>query len=285
MSTKKIVILAVLCICVAAELAYIIYSRALPKAQVQNTTAGVSEEASEEEVSLETEPPEQDLSDSQTYDLKRVDPDVFKIIMIDDDETNQRVAERFEKLGCEVDTEEFFEEQFVDEYDALIIPGGGNVTPSVYGEERSEFTSDTNLEKDETQIEAILTFADRGKPIFGICRGCQLLNVAFGGTLNQGNGVYHKGWHTVNINEDSLFYPYFGSSVDAYHYHKQRVGTLAEGFVVTQIADDDSEIIEAIEHESLPIYGLQWHCDAKKMKEDGETACQAFIDVLESTYQ
>lgn len=204
----------------------------------------------------------------------------IRILMVDDQEENDRVVDRFEKLGCSVKTEASFDINSVNKYDALIIPGGNNITPSVYGQERSQYTSDTDLEKDRTQIEAVEAFADEGKPIFGICRGCQLINVAFGGTLNQGNGEYHEGWHKVRISENSIFYTVFGSEVDAYHYHKQSIGKIADGFVATQWDSEDYSMIEAIEHEALPIYGLQWHCDAIKMHEAGEQACQAFIDVI-----
>lgn len=217
------------------------------------------------------------LSEERIWELHK---GIISILMVDDEPDNERVVDRFADLGVSVTTVEHFDPSYVREYDALIIPGGGNVTPSMYNEERSQYTSDTDLEKDETQIAAVKAFAKAEKPIFGICRGCQLINVAFGGTLNQGNGEYHKGWHAVDISSDSLFYPYFGDSVDAYHYHKQSVGELADGFVATQYAADREGLIEAIEHESLPIYGLQWHCDAIKMGEDGEKACQAFIDVV-----
>ncbi len=212
----------------------------------------------------------------------KLDPEErqIRILMVDDREDNKRVVRRFEKLGCSVTTEAEFDISSVDKYDALIIPGGNNITPSIYGEERSEFTSDTNLEKDKTQIAAVMAFANAGKPIFGICRGCQLINVAFGGTLNQGNGIYHKGWHDVRISEDSIFYPAFGTEVDAYHYHKQSVGRIADGFIATQWDSENNLMIEAIEHKTLPIYGLQWHCDAVKMHETGEKACQVFIDVI-----
>ena len=163
---------------------------------------------------------------------------------------------------------------------ALVIPGGGNVTPSEYGEERSEFTSDTDLEKDELQIAAVKRFVDVKKPVLGLCRGNQLINVAFGGTIDQGNGEYHEGWHKVIIAEGSLMYDTFGGEVDAYHYHKQQVKDLGKGLIATQWDADDPDLIEGFEHETLPVYGVQWHPDAIKMHEIGERAFEAFKNVV-----
>ena len=207
------------------------------------------------------------------------DPTI-RILMVDNDDVNERVADRFEKIGCQVTTVYDLDEVDADRYDALVIPGGGNVTPSEYGEERSEFTSDTDLEKDELQIAAVKRFVDVKKPVLGLCRGNQLINVAFGGTIDQGNGEYHEGWHKVIIAEGSLMYDTFGGEVDAYHYHKQQVKDLGKGLIATQWDADDPDLIEGFEHETLPVYGVQWHPDAIKMHETGERAFEAFKNVV-----
>ena len=85
-------------------------------------------------------------------------------------------------------------------YDALCIPGGNNIDPSVYNEPNTNATR-IDKDKDLLQIEAVKKFAAKRKPILGVCRGCQLLNVAFGGTIDQDisnsttdeNG-YHNGY-------------------------------------------------------------------------------------------
>lgn len=282
---KLVTIIIILSLGVVLALGFLIYSaKAKAAAETEEQIAISAEDCSRMAEALTgganavaKTSEEGKLSEERIRELRE---GIITFLMVDDSEENERVVDRFADLGYSVTMVYDFDPSYVREYDALIIPGGGNVTPSMYNEERSQYTSGTDLEKDELQITAVKAFAEAKKPIFGICRGCQLINVAFGGTLDQGNGEYHQGWHTVDISSDSLFYPYFGDSVDAYHYHKQQVGRLADGFVATQYAADREGLIEAIEHESLPIYGLQWHCDAVKMGEDGEKACQAFIDVV-----
>ena len=211
---------------------------------------------------------------------KREADQTIRILMVDNNKDNKRVADRFEKIGCKVTTVYDLDEVDTDKYDALVIPGGHNVTPSLYGEERSKYTSDTDLEKDELQIAAVKRFAEAKKPILGLCRGCQLVNVAFGGTIDQGNGKYHKGWHKVEIAEGSLMYDTFSGEVNAYHYHKQQVKELGEGLIATQWDSENPDLIEGYEHEELPVYGVQWHPDVIKMKRDGELAFEAFKRVV-----
>lgn len=273
MKKNRLYIIIALLLCCAVALVFgivvISHNKTNPE-QAEKTTVAENSE-------LDNKNNSQDNTSAQS---ESEGDDTITILMVDDDESNQRVVDRFEKLGAKVIVVSKFEGVDVNDYDALIIPGGHNVTPSLYGEEMTQYTSDTNLDKDMTQIAAVMSFAVQKKPIFGICRGSQLLNVAFGGTIDQGNGKYHKGWHEVRIAEDSLFYPVYGDSCNTYHYHKQQVKDLAPGFVATQWATDKNDIIEGYEHESLPIYGLQWHCDAVKMGKEGEKACQAFIDVI-----
>ena len=209
------------------------------------------------------------------------------ILMVDDDDANQRVVRRLEKQGAKVKTVKSMKGVDIDKYDALVIPGGNNVDPSYYGEKSKgkPITTDTDIKKDKAQGDAVKAFAKEGKPILGICRGCQLMNAALGGTIDQGTGDYHKKWHKIKIDSSSLFYPSFGKKLNCWHYHKQQVKKLAPGFKATMWSTDKNgtngkPIIEAIEHESKPWYGLQWHCDVKAAGEDGDKAFAAFIDAV-----
>lgn len=205
----------------------------------------------------------------------------IRILMVDDDAENKRVAKRFEREGCEVTT--VFDKAMIDaeSYDALVIPGGSNVDPSMYGAKRSKHTSDTDKNKDELQIYAVKQFAARQKPILGLCRGMQLVNTAFGGTIDQGDGTYHKGWDEVSFDRGSWFYGIYGKELRAYHYHKQQVKDIAPGFTATAWGKKGrKKIIEGMEHQSLPIYCTQWHPDVKKMGEDGQKTFTAFVDVI-----
>ena len=144
----------------------------------------------------------------------------------------------------------------VNKFDGLALAGGPDVTPRMYGQKKRH-SSNCNPAKDKMQIAVIKKFAQAGKPILGICRGQQIVNVAFGGTLKQ-----HIGWHTgsrkITIKKGSWLYKAYGKSEMVAHSHHQAVKKLGSGLVATQW-DAKSKTIEAIEHETLPVYGVQWH--------------------------
>lgn len=273
-SKKRIGMLLIAAIVIlAVAAAGIIYSLSVRKSSLsEESSAGRS--SAETSDTVDQKPDNENASASSGTDTK------ISLLMVDNDEDNQRVVKRFEKLGCEVTTTYDSDMVDPDQYDGLVIPGGGNVTPGMYGAERSQFTSDTDLEKDQIQIDAVKKFVAVKKPVLGICRGSQIINVAFGGTLDQGNGEYHEGWHKVRIAEGSLMYDTFEGEVDAYHYHKQQVLKLGSGLKATQWDIENPALIEGFEHVTLPVYGVQWHPDAIKMHEDGERAFQTFIDAV-----
>ncbi len=156
----------------------------------------------------------------------------------------------------------------VDDFDALVVPGGRSVNPVFYHDKvrnsHSRFGSKIN---DRIQIDAVRKFRDAGKPVLGICRGCQLVNVALGGTLKQCLGASHSHYggvmRKVKIKKDSWLYQRFGRSMKTIHSHHQNVRKLGKGLIATQW-DVKSGNIEAFEHRTLPIYGLQWHPDKWK---------------------
>lgn len=156
----------------------------------------------------------------------------------------------------------------IEDYDALVIPGGNSVNPSFYGAKKendhSHFGKKAN---DRIQIEAVKEFSKAKKPVLGICRGCQLVNVAFGGTLTQcmGSSHSHLGgkYRKVKIQKNSWLYNRFGSSLKTLHSHHQNVKKLGEGLYATQWDKKDGNV-EAFQHKDLPVYGLQWHPDSWK---------------------
>ena len=161
-----------------------------------------------------------------------------------------------------------------DEYaelaDGIIFTGSNcDITPSLYGQEnrKSVFCSET---LDEMELQLFRAFSERNKPIFGICRGVQLINVALGGTLIQdisdevpGLTVHEKvckeetQFHYVNAKEGSLFGQFFGTGFLTNSYHHQAIKDCGKGLIPTVTTEDG--IIEAVEHESRPIFGAQWH--------------------------
>lgn len=183
------------------------------------------------------------------------------LLMVDNDEVNQRVAVQFRKVGVKVTTVYSLKKVDPAKYDGLIIPGGGNMDPKSYHAKRSKKTFGTNRKKDKIQIEAVKRFAEAGKPVLGICRGCQVINVAFGGTLKQHLG-WHIGFRKVKNVKGYWMYSMFGKTKNTYHYHHQGVKKLGKGLIATSY-DKKSKHIESIQHETLPVYGIQWHPDCK----------------------
>jgi len=163
--------------------------------------------------------------------------------------------------------------------DGLMLTGGDDVEPSRYGEPAHAKTVAADSERDEFEIELVRAARTRRLPIFAICRGIQVLNVACGGTLVQdipseiGSGVRHSLTvppntpyafaHEVWVEQDSLLARLLGDRVNAdscevNSRHHQAVKDIAAGFRVSATAPDG--VVEAIEDASLPFcLGVQWH--------------------------
>jgi putative glutamine amidotransferase len=156
--------------------------------------------------------------------------------------------------------------------DGLIVSGGADVDPGLYGQVAHPRTGRPRTDRDAWE-EALLTAAiDAELPFLGICRGAQLLNVALGGTLVQhlpdlvgddsfqpGEGVF--GPKTVAIDADSRLAALLrqdDDELDVHVYHHQSIDRVADGLVVT--ARTEEGVIEAVELPDVP-FGLavQWH--------------------------
>ena len=176
-----------------------------------------------------------------------------------DNKETKRVKEKMEAAGFKVSSTDDIDKVKPNKYDTLVIPGGHNITPSIYGEKRQKETYGTDKTVDNLQIKAVKKFKKAGKPILGICRGEQLVNVALGGTINQHIG-WHKGDRKITIKKNSELYNVFSKKeITVHHSHHQAVKKLGDGLVATQWDKDGT--IEGYEHSSLPIYGIQWHPD------------------------
>ncbi len=165
--------------------------------------------------------------------------------------------------GAEVEV--FDPEKGAGYYDGLVLPGGGDVDPRLYGrpDKSCEYV---NPELDALDASCLELFVRLGKPVLGICRGQQLINVAYGGNLIQdissvishrsseiGRDVYHR----VEAVRKSFLTELYGQSFTVNSTHHQAVLDLAPGFEILLSAEDG--IVEAIEHQDLPIYGVQFH--------------------------
>ena len=232
--------------------------------------AGTAETAD----SADTEAPEAEDTQEQETEEVYVEP---LIAVVDyDTEDAERVMDRLSRAGLESERVGAIEELDADRFDAIIVPGGHSVTPSMYGAERQPETKDTDIEKDKFQFAAVQMFIDAEKPVLGICRGEQLVNNVLGGTTIQHmDDGWHKKNRAVKIAEGTWLYDMYGTEAVTYHYHHQCVDELGDGLYATQW-DAESGCIEAYEHRTLPVYGLQWHPDATEMGDEGVRVFEEF---------
>lgn len=149
-------------------------------------------------------------------------------------------------------------------FDALVLSGGGDIDPALFGETILNDTVNIDAIRDGFEVPLIRAFRDAGKPIFGICRGMQVINVALGGTLYQDLpeqlGFVHfdmKLRHYVDAAEGSMLHALFGARFRVNSTHHQAVRDLAPGLLMTAASPEG--IVEAFEHKTLPIFGTQFH--------------------------
>ena len=155
----------------------------------------------------------------------------------------------------------------ITDYDGLLIPGGFDVSPEFYHQEMNgSYAEGMNKQLDELQLYYIDQFVKTLKPILGICRGHQLLNVYFNGTLIQHLPNYEKHSspdfqddqvHEVYSDEDNVFTELYGKRFYVNSSHHQAVDKLGEGLHIALRCPDGT--IEAMYHEQLPIIGVQFH--------------------------
>lgn len=169
-----------------------------------------------------------------------------------------------------VDEEDVVRAQ-VEVLDGLILSGGWDMEPQLYGEEPMWQQGFTFPEVDCFYLKAIWAAVEMGKPVFGICKGIQAVNVAFGGTLYQDipaqleNTVKHNqsapreyGTHSVRIEKDSFLGECLPEVMQINSFHHQSVKRLADGFRVVARAGDG--VIEGIERlEGSFMAAVQWH--------------------------
>jgi len=148
-------------------------------------------------------------------------------------------------------------------FDGLLVPGGRDVDPAQYGEEgRHERTDEPDVEQDDADIAVVRAAVDLGVPSLLICRGLQVLNVAFGGTLVQHlddpDEVHRNAFHDVELEPGSRIAAIMGGTrVPVSSYHHQAVDRLGLGLRVVGRSDDGC--VEAVVHTQAPVLAVQWH--------------------------
>lgn len=174
---------------------------------------------------------------------------------------------------------------YVRAIDGLVLQGGMDVSPESYGELplRPEWAGDRV--RDLYELDLIWECIIQGKPVLGICRGCQLLNVAFGGSLHQDIATqvpaaiahvdaetYDAHTHPVNFASGSLLarlYPHNDEQARVSSIHHQSICTLGNSLVIEASSSVD-KIVEAIHWQgSSFVYGVQWHPEFHQPEDRG----------------
>lgn len=153
-----------------------------------------------------------------------------------------------------------------DDATHLLLPGGGDITPAFFGQtDHGSHHIDTEL--DILQLDILTRFTAQKKPVLGICKGLQLINVHFGGDITQhidtaethrwiGRDQFHYVFHS-DLGRRDFFYQLYGNSCKVNSAHHQAINRTGRGLVPVCRAVDN--VIEGLVHSSLPILAVQWH--------------------------
>lgn len=143
---------------------------------------------------------------------------------------------------------------------ALVLPGGGDLEPWRYGQTNTA-SRGLEPERDAAELTLLEEFTHRRLPVLGICRGLQTINVFFGGTLCQDIPGHAQrggadGLHPVRTIPSPLWAA-CGERCVVNTAHHQAADRLGAGLRAVQWADDG--VVEALCHQTLPVWGVQWH--------------------------
>ncbi len=215
------------------------------------------------------------------------------------DELNYDFARGIEKVGgipvvFPVLNDEEAIDSFLDYIDGLMLIGGEDISPFIYGEEPVRELHTINPERDRAETYFLRGAYERKLPVLAVCRGMQLANAVFGGTLYQ--DIYSQrekvlvhspkidgfeiNYHTIDIDEGSLLYEIYGSQALVNSFHHQAIRELGAGFVVTARAKDG--IVEAMERlDDWPFLGVQFHPEFMTHNDKFTEIFRRFVESIE----
>jgi putative glutamine amidotransferase len=180
-------------------------------------------------------------------------------------------------------------EELLERFDGLLLAGGGDIEPARYGAGDHPAQYGTDPDRDELELELARAAVRMDLPTLGICRGVQLLNVAFGGTLTQhlpdtGGQVEHRdeakqAMHGVEVEEGSRLAEALGQRLARCRsHHHQGLDRLGDGFRPVAWAPDG--LVEGIERDQGWTLGVLWHPESTAAADPVQhRLLQAFVDV------
>jgi putative glutamine amidotransferase len=157
-------------------------------------------------------------------------------------------------------------QEYISFCDGFLFCGGDDITPLLFGEEPKSGIGKTDVTLDLFQLRLMRAVLSTKKPVFSICRGMQVFNVACGGTIYQdislqpGHQSYSRAEvsHKICVEKNSQLCKYIGSHLKVNSFHHQTVGMLGKNLTACAHATDKT--IEAVEMSSHPFaIGVQWH--------------------------
>ena len=187
------------------------------------------------------------------------------------------------------------EQEDMDKADGLIFPGSfQDINPALWGEENT-CSNDINDRLDQVQLAMMKKAEEEKKPVLGICRGMQLINVYFGGSVIQDLpcGEFHRKsnpekYHQVSSVKGTFMEELFGESTSVNTRHHQSVNCIGRGLEETAFwYGDNAKVTEAVKHRTLPVLGVQWHPETMCMEENeqrknnGKKIFRYFLDFVD----
>lgn len=166
--------------------------------------------------------------------------------------------------------------------DGFLVTGGTDIDPTRYNETNKDEISKGIDARLDTIDQIVVQYAySRRRPLLGICRGHQALNVFLGGSLYQDleektpNHQKISSGQQVTLVGETIFKEILPSSFAINSYHHQAIKDLAPGLIVAAISNDD--VIEAVEHTTHPMIGVQWHPEINATSEVSKPIFDYFI--------
>lgn len=184
-----------------------------------------------------------------------------------------------------------------EDFDGILLSGGEDVDPALYGEEKKYDSVKVNRQRDDFEFKLLDEAQSSALPVFGICRGTQLINVKFGGTLYQDlasdakidlnhrqDEERQEPAHTVTVSDrESRLGQVLSGHCHVNSLHHQAIKRVGRGLKVTAYSEDG--LVEAVEAtgDSPYLVGVQWHPEEIAEMPEQKQILQQFVDQCRKT--